>query len=128
MKLSKALLVFVTGLVFGAIIATFIAYHSDLSWSTGPIMVAFSLPVSAAYFLGLWALARWHSSFLNSPGLAFAGSACAIYPTFCGLFPVYNLRFGLMIPIIVAQFGFIVLTSLVFSWIHKGDDKLTLPD
>jgi hypothetical protein len=119
MKFGKALALFLSGHFFGAVVATFITYYDELGWDTGPEMIGLSLPTTAVYFIGLWALGIWKPTLLNSAGLAVAGFVSAIYPTFCGVLPIYVLRLGLSIPFVAAQFAFIVVIAAVFSLLDK---------
>jgi hypothetical protein len=116
---SKAVCLFSIAHIFGGIIATLITHYHDRSWATGPGMIALSLPTTFIYFLGLWGLGRLLAPLLNVPSLVLAGFACAIYPTFCGVFPIYFLRAGLAIPFVAAQFGFLVLVAAVFSMLRN---------
>jgi hypothetical protein len=119
MKFGKALGLFLSGHFFGAVVATSIAHYQELGWDTGPEMIGLSLPTTAVYFIGLWVLGSWKPILLNSGGLAVAGFASAIYPTFCGVLPIYVLRLGLAIPFIGAQFAFVIAMAAVFSLLEK---------
>ena len=119
MSWMRAILVFSTGYLIGAVITTLIGWSTDGTWSSGPFMVGLSLPVTIGYFLGLWGLGIWGLYNRTSAGMALAGMLCAIYPTFCGFFPVYFLRVEFAGPTILGQFGLLVISCVVFSRLEQ---------
>jgi len=82
-------------------------------------MLGLSLPTTVVYFLGLLAIGRWQKLSLSLVSMAPNGFLSALFPTFCGYFPVYVMRLKFAAPLIVAQFGLLLLITAIFSHLPK---------
>jgi hypothetical protein len=51
--------------------------------------------------------------------MAFNGFLSALFPTFCGYFPVYFMRLEFAAPLFVGQFALLLLTAGIFSRLQK---------
>lgn len=119
MSTSRAGLVFATGYLVGAVIVGIMAWFHDRDGMSGMVMLGLSLPTTIVYFLGLLAISRGQ---LLSPTLvsrALSGFLSAVFPTFCGYFPVYFMRLNFAVPLILGQFGLSVLISGIFPRLQK---------
>jgi hypothetical protein len=110
-RLWKALKPFIIGYVLtGVCVVTWARFHDD-TWVSGVIMLAFSLPVTVVYFAGVCAVRNYRLGQLSYPGMLIAGALSAVYPAFFGFFPIYFVRPKFAIPLLVFQFGLVLLVS-----------------
>jgi hypothetical protein len=86
---------------------------------TGVVMLGLSLPTTVVYFLGLLAIGRWRKFSQSLVSMAFNGFLSALFPTFCGYFPVYFMRLEFAAPLFVGQFALLLLTAGIFSRLQK---------
>src|SRR5437773_9793166 len=78
-----------------------LAWVQDHDSMSGVVMLGLSLPTTVVYFLGLLAIGRWQKLTLSLVSMAPNGFLSALFPTFCGYFPVYVMRLKFAAPLIV---------------------------
>jgi hypothetical protein len=83
-------------------------------------MLGLSLPTTIVYFLGVLTIGRWQLLSPTLVSMALSGFLSAVFPTFCGYFPVYFMRLKFAVPVIVGQFGLLVVISGIFSRLKKA--------
>ena len=114
-RLVNAVRYFCTGYVFAGLFVILGARLHDDSWVSGVVMLSLSLPVTIAYFVGIWAVRHYRSGQVSRVGILIAGILAAVYPAFCGFFPLYFVRPMFAVPLFVLQFGLVLLVSGVAS-------------
>jgi hypothetical protein len=120
LSFARAATFFASGYAVAAVVVTVIARIQDESWLSGPVMLGFSAATSIIYFLILWSLRKWRFLAPTSGGMALAGCLCASYPTVCGYFPVYFMRWELALPIITAQLLLLVVVTAISARLQKS--------
>ena len=119
MSTIRAGLGFAAGYLVGAVIVEIVAWFHDGNGVSGVLMPGLSLPTTVIYFLGLFAIGRGHLLSLSLVSMALSGFLSAVFPTFCGYFPVYFMRMKFAAPLIVGQFRLLLLISGIFSRLQK---------
>jgi hypothetical protein len=83
-------------------------------------MLGFSVPTSIVYFLMLWAVRKWRFLKPTSGGMALAGFLSAFYPTVCGYFPVYFMRWEFAFPLVAAQLLLLVAVIAISGRVQRS--------
>ena len=119
MSIKRAARFFVAGYVIGAVLVETVAWTHDGDSLSGVVMLGLSLPTTVAYFLGLLTVGKWKRLSPTLVSMPLTGFLSALYPTFYGYFPVYFMQLKFAAPLIVAQFGLLLLISAIFSHLPK---------
>lgn len=119
MSLVGAVLRFLLGYIVAGAAVIIVARVQDETWKSGFLMLSLSLPVTILYFVCLWWVGRWRYLAPTSLGMGLAGVWCAIFPAFCGFFPVYFVRLKFAIPLTIIQFGLLLVSSAISARICK---------
>lgn len=119
MSIKRAAPFFVAGYATGAILVEIVAWAHDGDSLSGVVMLGLSLPTTVAYFLGLLTVAKWQLVSPTLVSMLLTGFLSALFPTFCGYFPVYFMHLKFAAPLFVGQFGLLLFTAGIFSHLRK---------
>jgi hypothetical protein len=118
-SIRKGLLYFLSGHAVGAIVVAIFSRVYDRSWTDGLVVLGLSAPITIIYLLALWCIGNWQFFSRTFAGMAVSGLLTALYPVLSGTFPIYTLRLGLGVPLLLGEFGLLALVSAVFARFEK---------